>query len=107
MMLTKQLQPAGKITLIGAKRRPHIMNGCSGQPANQPIRSGGRPTTDHPFAPLGAPAADHVVSILDLCEKLRDVFREMLEVCVHRDNDGAACLLESGLQGSRLSIVAA
>ena len=56
-----------------------------------------------PFLP---PAADNVVAFVKLFEKVRYLFGQMLKVTVHRDDNLASCIVETGGKGGRLSVVA-
>jgi hypothetical protein len=48
----------------------------------------------------------HVVALGHLGEKERNILGKMLQVSVHRDHDRALGMLEAGLQGCRLTVVA-
>ena len=56
---------------------------------------------------VAPPAADDVVSLVDLLEEQRDVGRVVLEVAVHRHDDAPLRVVESGRHRRRLAVVAA
>src|SRR5690606_14372272 len=79
----------------------------AGDLADDPVRDPGRDLPrDQPVLPLLPVPCHQVVPFPDALDQARDVAGVVLEVAVHADDDVAAGVVESGLHGGRLAVVA-
>ena len=91
---------------VGLERGAEIVERHAGDPGHQPVgdfrRHSARPQIVHPLLP---PAADDVVPFVELGEQLRNLFRRVLQVAVHRHDHRALSRVEAGGQRGRLPVV--
>src|SRR5690606_12144172 len=79
----------------------------AGDLADDPVRDPGRDLPrDQPVLPLLPVPCHQVVPFPDALDQARDVAGVVLEVAVHADDDVAAGVVESGLHGGCLAVVA-
>src|SRR5882762_4486491 len=70
------------------------------------VRHPRRPTANESFLTLMPPAAHDVIALVDLLQKCRQLFREMLKIGIHGNDHIADRRIQPGLQSGCLAVVA-
>src|SRR5215831_7884131 len=107
VQLAVELNFLNDFAAVGLEGRAEIVQFYSGELRHHPIGGAARDLPHQPVvAARIAPSAYQVVAFFDLFKEAGNLFRIMLEVAVHRDNDTAASEVESGLERRCLAKIA-
>src|SRR6185436_13082427 len=96
------------LSAVRLERAAVVVDGGSGEGTDQPVGGHRRQApADHLVLAVLAPAADHVVPLVEMAEQQPEIVRIVLQVSVESDHDPAAGVIESRLERRGLPVVAA
>ena len=108
MQFTVEWNVLNDFSTISLKGRTKIMELDSGELGHHPVRNPARqPACQPPVPPLGSPPADDVVSLFNFGHEGGDLFRVVLQVAIHGDDDVAARGIKACLECRGLAKVPA
>src|SRR5437867_3336324 len=95
------------MALIGLHRTAKIVKPDSRDRGNQSVRKNAwNISPDVVVLPVLSPSGNHVVSLVEQVEHLRNIGRIVLAVAIQRNNRASARMIESGHHRRRLSLIA-
>ena len=108
MHLAVQLHAGNHVPAIGLQRAAVVVQMHSRNERDEAIREPAHEVpADRRVLPRAAPSRAHVETFAEPREQQRNVFRIVLQVRIHRNDDLARCEIEARLHGRGLSEVAA
>ena len=105
VLFAEQLHVLDEIPPVSPVCRAEVVNPKPRHTTDDQVRDPRGPPPDRAFLPCAAPTTDEVEAAFERVEKVRKVFRKVLQVGIHRDDDRAVRGGQTGLEGRGLAEV--